>query len=304
MANPTDEKKRLLSLPPTVPPSEDIDQDEGFRDDNGIAIDPTDSRARAPYGVDADAVGKGDFSHPFSRPPAGDLYRGPISPGKSYEGPLTTNRSDSVAQRPVDNLTGVLHSNVRGIRLNNFGNINNGDFCRSQYGYAGAESGNGGREAAFTRPEYGVLAADKLLDVYARQGRVTARDIISHWAPPGENDTAGYYNMVSQRLGISVDQPIPPDKRAALLSEIFRVENGIDPIGTQRVQFILDHRKELEAGVPIDKIDGWSALQGAAFPPTREEARPPTLRATPDVAAPNPDTAPKTIPPKTLDIRP
>jgi len=62
--------------------------------------------------------------------------------------------------------------------------------------------------AAFPTPEAGQAATDKQFAAYAERGINTLTGLISRWAPPNENDTAGYIARVSKATGIDPNAPI------------------------------------------------------------------------------------------------
>jgi hypothetical protein len=66
-----------------------------------------------------------------------------------------------------------------------------------------------GRFAVFTSPEWGIRALAKNLFAYRdRLNRRTVREIINTWAPPVENDTGAYVNVVAKRVGVGPNEPI------------------------------------------------------------------------------------------------
>jgi hypothetical protein len=57
----------------------------------------------------------------------------------------------------------------------------------------------------------------------------TVREIVSRWAPPGENDTDAYIHAVAHTTGFLPDQAIDvtdPKVMSALVIGIVRQENG------------------------------------------------------------------------------
>ncbi len=119
---------------------------------------------------------------------------------------------------------------ARGIRNNNPGNINYGDFAKSM-----GATGSDGRFAIFPNAEGGLAAMSALLTNYGKNGLDTVAEIINKWAPPSENNTAGYSAMVAKALGVSPNQPLnlqDPATRAALMQQITRIENAGNPYST------------------------------------------------------------------------
>jgi hypothetical protein len=112
----------------------------------------------------------------------------------------------------------------RGLRNNNPLNIEDGQFARSQPGYAGSD----GRFAKFEAPEHGLAAANTLIDSYQRNhGLNTISGIVSRWAPSSDgNDTRAYAANVARQMGIGPNDPIPPEMRPRLIAAMAQHENG------------------------------------------------------------------------------
>ena len=113
----------------------------------------------------------------------------------------------------------------RGVRNNNHGNIEDGEFARRQPGYVGSD----GRFARFESPEAGMNAMSALLDTYAGKGINTVAGVINRWAPPSENDTNSYAATVAKSLGVDQNTPIniqDPQIKAVIMQAISEVENG------------------------------------------------------------------------------
>lgn len=88
---------------------------------------------------------------------------------------------------------------TRADRNNNPGNIKDGAFARSQRGYIGSD----GTFAKFASAADGINAQLNLLRNYYSRGVDTVAEIVSKWAPPGENNTAAYINKVAKMLGVN-----------------------------------------------------------------------------------------------------
>ena len=136
-------------------------------------------------------------------------------------------------------------ANVRGYRNNNPGNIEAG------VGWQG-EIGSDGRFAVFDTAENGYRAMGKNLLAYQnRHGLKTIRQIISRWAPPGENDTGAYIAAVSREMGVGPDEPLDLSQQATLqrlMTSITRHENGglmhdssVIGVGARRALGLPDH---------------------------------------------------------------
>lgn len=117
---------------------------------------------------------------------------------------------------------------ARGERNNNPGNIRHGskwqglsaqqtdkDFCQ------------------FVSPEYGIRAIYKLLQTYQHKYELnTVESIIDRYAPPNENNTAGYINRAAKDIGVSVNESINVSSKPvaiALATAIVGVELGYQP---------------------------------------------------------------------------
>lgn len=83
----------------------------------------------------------------------------------------------------------------RGVRNNNPLNIRSGSH------WIGLSERQDNQFCTFVAIEWGVRAAVKILRSYARRGIHTVSDIIQTWAPPIENDTNRYIQLVCSRTG-------------------------------------------------------------------------------------------------------
>ena len=91
---------------------------------------------------------------------------------------------------------------TRAWRNNNPGNIRDGDFARRR-GAIGAAGGF----AVFPNYEAGFAALTALLRTSTYQ-RLTVEQAINRYAPPIENDTSAYINMVEKQIGVSRATPM------------------------------------------------------------------------------------------------
>lgn len=84
----------------------------------------------------------------------------------------------------------------------------------------------------FISMPYGYRAAIRtLVTYYNKHGLKTIRGIISRWAPPSENHTENYINVVAKRAGYSADAEIDicdQDAMIAIVSAMSFVENGVE----------------------------------------------------------------------------
>jgi hypothetical protein len=115
----------------------------------------------------------------------------------------------------------------RGIRNNNPGNIDRRPGVNWQ-GMAPDQSADP-RFIVFSAPEWGIRAIARVLRSYQQRGAVTIAQIISTWAPPGENDTTAYIASVSNEVGIPPNAPVSAANIPALIAAIVRHENGVQP---------------------------------------------------------------------------
>ena len=113
----------------------------------------------------------------------------------------------------------------RGIRNNNPGNIEDGNFARSIPGYKGTD----GRFAVYDSPEAGNAAHATLLGSYGRKGLNTVEGVVGRWAPPSENNTGAYAKFVAQRLGVDPRAPLDmndPKVLSSMAAAMGEHENG------------------------------------------------------------------------------
>lgn len=117
---------------------------------------------------------------------------------------------------------------TRGLRNNNPGNIREGK-GDSTFWVGERATDDDPNFEEFNSLPYGIRAAVVLFRNYqSLYGLDSIRKIATRWAPPSENDTAGYIARLSARTGI------PPDARINLrsaqiypfLRAVFREESG------------------------------------------------------------------------------
>lgn len=116
----------------------------------------------------------------------------------------------------------------RGIRNKNPGNIRKG---AKWLGLAAEQPDK--EFCTFTEAIYGIRALMKLLQNYSRMYHLdTVREIISRWAPPNENNTVAYIQMVAKHLKVNPDSPLDLTEKHTLVKlaqAITRHENGQPP---------------------------------------------------------------------------
>jgi len=126
----------------------------------------------------------------------------------------------------------------RGIRNHNPGNLR-----RSSIKWKGKVSPSRDPEfEEFVSPEMGIRAIARDLLTGARRGDDTVRKIIEAWAPPNENDTRAYINVVADALRVQPDAKLDVDDyrtMSILVKAIIRHENG-DPKKHGRTDWYTD----------------------------------------------------------------
>ena len=112
----------------------------------------------------------------------------------------------------------------RGLRNNNPLNIrHNADV------FQGETKGNDKSFKTFSTMPYGYRAAFVTLATYLSRGWNTIEKIISHWAPPNENDTEKYIANVEKWSGIPRDKELTATDGAdyiMIVSAMSFMENG------------------------------------------------------------------------------
>ena len=116
----------------------------------------------------------------------------------------------------------------RNQRNNNPGNIRLGGS-----NWDGSVTGNDTEFVTFATPEMGVRAMVKTLHTYQERYNLSSiREIISRWAPYGENDTGGYIDFVSKSMGVDPDLPlelkVDPITTKKLVSAMIQKEGGTE----------------------------------------------------------------------------
>lgn len=86
----------------------------------------------------------------------------------------------------------------------------------------------------FDTMAHGYRAAFRVLRTYINNYKCdTIRKIISRWAPKNENHTENYIKVVSERSGITADEPILADNREMMIRIVAAmsfVENGLEAV--------------------------------------------------------------------------
>ncbi|MFR9545346.1 MAG: structural protein P5 [Rikenellaceae bacterium] len=123
-------------------------------------------------------------------------------------------------------------STTRGLRNNNPGNIR-----VSKTKWQGEVEESTKKDSAFEEFKdmaHGYRALLKLLQNYRKVHNLqTITEIISRWAPPIENNTAGYISRVCKEMGVEEGYvPNINDKEVmcSLAAAISQVENGVPAV--------------------------------------------------------------------------
>lgn len=155
----------------------------------------------------------------------------------------------------------------RGISNRNPGNLEWGDPWQGLVPQ-GRRTDN--RFAQFTAPAWGIRAlARTLITYYDRHDIRTVRKAINRWAPPVENNTGVYVNVVADAVGVNADARINFHDYKILrpmVEAIIRHENGAGPLKTANTWYdaeTIDEGLRL-AGVVKPVTSALMTPQGAA----------------------------------------
>jgi hypothetical protein len=108
------------------------------------------------------------------------------------------------------------------IAINNPGNIR---YLAALKGCVGSSKGF----CNFSTMGYGYRAILTIITTYyTKYGLQTIRGIISRYAPPNENDTQSYINLVSRKTGFAADKILSKEDLIKLLPAIVFQENSIN----------------------------------------------------------------------------
>lgn len=159
-------------------------------------------------------VGRGDGGHDIVTidPQTGAVVNSGGGRGSPGSGPAPYNGPKSI------------NGQAKGMRNNNPGNLEASPWTQGQPGFVKSD----GRFGKFQSMEQGVAALDKLVGNKFRQGMNTPAKLIQSWAPASENgaSTGNYAAYVAGRLGIGVNDPIPPNSLPTARQAIIEFENG------------------------------------------------------------------------------
>lgn len=114
---------------------------------------------------------------------------------------------------------------TRGVRNNNPGNIRHDGVM-----WKGEIKGSDRAFKTFGSMAWGVRAIFHLLNNYqVKYGLRTIEQMVARWAPPQENDTAGYVESVSRWSGVPRSTSITTTNRDVMIpvvAAMIRMENG------------------------------------------------------------------------------
>ena len=118
----------------------------------------------------------------------------------------------------------------RGVRNNNPGNI---DRNHIKWQGMAPDQSSDKRFIVFKTPAYGIRALAVVLQTYQSTHHLyTIRGIINRWAPPRENDTTSYVQLVAKKCGVTPEGHINVLNDGImfkLVKAIIEHENGYQP---------------------------------------------------------------------------
>jgi hypothetical protein len=128
----------------------------------------------------------------------------------------------------------MTQKNPIGIRLNNPTNIRS---VKGQTWIGQAANQPDENFVKFVDAKYGYRASNHIIMRGWLSGRQSIKDVISHWAPPNENDTEAYEQAISQRINWPVGTALElPAQMPQLLHAITIQEQGFFPYTDQTIQ--------------------------------------------------------------------
>lgn len=111
---------------------------------------------------------------------------------------------------------------------------------------------------SFISPEYGYRAAAHIIMRHYIGGKTTVAGVISHWAPPTENDTRAYIAKVEERLAMSPGAALSlPAQMPQLLHAMTVQEQGECPYSDEIIV----------AGINLDGVRTMPDINPPAPPP-------------------------------------
>ena len=143
--------------------------------------------------------------------------------GQLYE---QTFGGSSPEESPAQEANNPPSEQTLGQRINNPFNVRSSK--SNDWQGSDASLREGGYEG-FINPDYGIRAADRVLENYGKNSNIeTLRGALNRYAPPSENPTESYVDYISDKTGIDPDEKIDlsdPSLRATLLSPMAQFES-------------------------------------------------------------------------------
>ena len=144
----------------------------------------------------------------------------------------------------------------------------------------------------FENADYGIRAADRVLENYGKKGISTLRDALDRYAPSSENPTESYIDFISEKTNIDPDAEInleDPSVRALIMSPMatFESKSTYSPneiseaINRANNNIVVDSDEELNES---SKDGGISNIINSIFQ-AREEKSPTFMRGDEELAA-------------------
>jgi len=144
----------------------------------------------------------------------------------------------------------------------------------------------------FENADYGIRAADRVLENYGKKGISTLRDALDRYAPSSENPTESYIDFISEKTNIDPDAEInleDPSVRALIMSPMatFESKSTYSPneiseaINRANNNIVVDSDEELNES---SKDGGISNIINSIFQ-AREEKSPTFMRGDDELAA-------------------
>lgn len=154
---------------------------------------------------------------------------------------------DGLVTKTAPTVQSINKSLPLGLRQNNPGNLRSWGDNLTQNGFATFKNSGEGLSAM----------AGNLLN-YAKRGWNTVDSIISHWAPSNENDTKGYINNVSKRLGVDANQMLnlkDPATLSKVMEAIIKQEQGYNPYGSSELLAAANSRIDKSSATTVNQTN-------------------------------------------------
>lgn len=126
------------------------------------------------------------------------------------------------ARKPIQKGVEIVVSNIRGVRNKNPLNIRHNPANKWQ-GMTGVDDKG---FVIFSDNLYGLRAGFRLLNGYRAKNLDTIAEIIAKFAPPSENDTAGYIRYVSEKTGLAASKLLSESDLPAVINAMTKMETN------------------------------------------------------------------------------